>query len=143
TESIANMRQLALERLLLATLAAFVFGALVLVIYVSRVSGRLRRLRDEAEQAIDSAGRVRGLVAGSRARDEIGDLSRSYSAVLARLAQYTEYLENLARRLNHELRTPIAVVRSSLDNLRSETPQSSVVYLDRAEAGLDRLSAIL
>jgi dedicated sortase system histidine kinase len=143
TEAIATMRELALERLLLATLAAFVFGALVLVVYASRVSGRLRRLRDEAEQAIDSAGRVRGLVAGSRARDEIGDLSRSYSAVLARLAQYTDYLENLARRLNHELRTPIAVVRSSLDNLRSETPQSSTIYLDRAETGLNRLSAIL
>jgi len=144
TESITHMRQLALERLLIATLAAFVFGALILVIYVSRVSGRLRRLRDEAELAIDSAGRVRGLVAGSRARDEIGDLSRSYSAVLQRLAQYTDYLENLARRLNHELRTPIAVVRSSLDNLRSATePHQQGVYIERAEEGLKRLSAIL
>ncbi|MGZ5161922.1 MAG: ATP-binding protein, partial [Burkholderiales bacterium] len=99
---------------------------------------------DEAEQAIDSVGRVRGLVAGSSAADEIGDLSRSYSAVLQRLAQYTDYLENLARRLNHELRTPIAVVRSSLDNLRIETlPPGTSVYLDRAEGGLNRLSAIL
>jgi signal transduction histidine kinase len=87
---------------------------------------------------------VRGLVAGSRARDEIGDLSRSYSAVLQRLAQYTDYLENLARRLNHELRTPIAVVRSSLDNLRSATaPHEQAVYIERAEEGLKRLSAIL
>jgi dedicated sortase system histidine kinase len=144
TETITRMRQLALERLLLATLAAFVCGALILVVYVTHVSGRLRRLRDEAERAIDRAGRVRGLVAGSRARDEIGDLSRSYSAILQRLAQYTDYLENLARRLNHELRTPIAVVRSSLDNLRTEAlPQGSAVYLDRADAGLARLSAIL
>jgi dedicated sortase system histidine kinase len=144
TESITRMRQLALERLLLATLGAFVFGALILVVYVSRVSGRLRRLRDEAERAIDSAGRVRGLVAGSKAGDEIGDLSRSYSEILRRLAQYTDYLENLARRLNHELRTPIAVVRSSLDNLKSGAlgPEEAV-YLDRAETGLNRLSAIL
>ena len=144
TESITRMRELALERLLLATLGAFVFGALILVIYVSRVSGRLRRLRDEAERAIDSAGRVRGLVAGSTARDEIGDLSRSYSEILRRLAQYTDYLENLARRLTHELRTPIAVVRSSLDNLKSGTLASGdAVYVERAEAGLTRLSAIL
>jgi dedicated sortase system histidine kinase len=144
TESITRIRELALERLLLATLGAFVCGALILVVYVSRVSSRLRRLRDEAERAIDSAGRVRGLVAGSTSGDEIGDLSRSYSTVLQRLAQYTDYLENLARRLNHELRTPIAVVRSSLDNLRSESlPQSSMVYLDRAESGLSRLAAIL
>ncbi|HYC45425.1 MAG TPA: ATP-binding protein [Burkholderiales bacterium] len=144
SESIATIRSLALERLLLATLAAFVGGALILVIYVTRVSHRLRRLRDEADRAIDSAGRVRELAAGSTARDEIGDLSRSYSAVLKRLAQYTDYLENLARRLNHELRTPIAIVRSSLDNLRSETlPSGAGVYIERAEAGLDRLAAIL
>ena len=144
TESITRMRQLALDRLLLATLAAFVCGALILVIYVSRVSGRLRRLRDEAERAIDSAGRVRELVVGSSAGDEIGDLSRSYSEILRRLAHYTDYLENLARRLNHELRTPIAVVRSSLDNLKSEAlPEGSAVYLERAETGLNRLSAIL
>lgn len=144
TESISRMRQIALERLLLATLGAFVFGALILIVYVSRVSGRLRRLRDEAEQAIDSAGRVRALITGSTAGDEIGDLSRSYSAVLGRLSQYTDYLENLARRLNHELRTPIAVVRSSLDNLRSEPlSRGATVYIDRAEGGLHRLSAIL
>ena len=144
TEAITRIREIALERLLLATLAAFVCGALILVLYVSRVSNRLRRLRDEAEAAIDSAGRVKGLVAGSNASDEIGDLSRSYSAVLQRLAQYTDYLEHLARRLNHELRTPIAVVRSSLDNLRSELsqPQASI-YLDRAESGLNRLSTML
>ncbi|HYH42265.1 MAG TPA: ATP-binding protein [Burkholderiales bacterium] len=144
TETIMRMRQLALERLLLATLGAFVCGALILVVYVSHVSGRLRRLRDEAERAIDSAGRVRGLVAGSQAGDEIGDLSRSYSAILSRLAQYTDYLERLAQRLNHELRTPIAVVRSSLDNLKSAPlPEGSAIYLDRADAGLTRLSAIL
>ena len=144
TESVSRMREIALERLLLATLAAFVCSALILIFYVSRVSNRLRKLRDEAEQAIDSAGRVRGLVAGSSAGDEIGDLSRSYSAVLQRLAHYTDYLENLARQLNHELRTPIAVVHSSLDNLRSVTlPQDASVYLDRAEDGLNRLSAIL
>jgi dedicated sortase system histidine kinase len=144
TESIARIRAIAVERLLLATLAAFVCGALILVFYVTRVSKRLRILRDEADRAIDSAGRVRKLAAGSTASDEIGDLSRSYSAVLQRLAQYTDYLENLARRLNHELRTPIAVVRSSLDNLRTEAlPHGAAVYLDRAESGLDRLSTIL
>ena len=45
----------------------------------------LRRLRDEAENAIDSQGRVRGLVAGEKAHDEIGDLSRGFSTVLERL----------------------------------------------------------
>ncbi len=58
-------------------------------------------------------------LASSRAGDEIGDLSRSFSSVLARLAEYASYQEQMASRLSHELRTPIAVVRSSLDNLKS------------------------
>ena len=35
---------------------------------------RVRPLRDEAEQAIDSQGRVKKLIAGSTSGDEIGDL---------------------------------------------------------------------
>jgi signal transduction histidine kinase len=82
--------------------------------------------------------------AGEHARDEIGDLSRSFSTVLQRLAQYNDYLEQLAGRLTHELRTPIAVVRSSLDNLRlAQAPRDPGVYLARADEGLDRLETIL
>ena len=64
------------------TLIAFAVAALALFVFASSLSWRLRRLRDEAENAIDSQGRVRGLVAGEHARDEIGDLSRSFSTVL-------------------------------------------------------------
>jgi signal transduction histidine kinase len=87
---------------------------------------------------------VRQLAAGERARDEIGDLSRSFSTVLARLADYNTYLESLAGRLSHELRTPIAVVRSSLDNLKlAQTPEETETYLARASEGLRRLDTIL
>ena len=83
-------------------------------------------------------------LAGSRAGDEIGDLSRSFSSVLARLAQYAGYRENMASRLSHELRTPLAVVRSSLDNLRLQPlPGEGRVYIDRAQGGLQRLADIL
>jgi len=126
------------------TLIAFTAAAVVLLFFASRLSWRLRRLRDEAENAIDAQGRIRGLVAGEHARDEIGDLSRSFSTVLQRLAQYNDYLEQLAGRLTHELRTPIAVVRSSLDNMRLQSlPRDLGVYLARAEDGLNRLETIL
>jgi signal transduction histidine kinase len=87
---------------------------------------------------------VRKLLAGSSANDEIGDLSRSFSTVLERLAQYNRYLESMAGRLSHELRTPIAVVRSSLENLKLERmPEDAAVYLDRANDGLKRLDTLL
>src|SRR5262245_57009593 len=144
TNAIRSITNRALEQVVAVTLLAFLAGAVALLAFASRLSIRLRRLRDEAEAAIDSRGRVGKLIAGSRARDEIGDLSRSFSTVLERLGQYTTYLENMAGRLSHELRTPIAVVRSSLDNLGMQPlPQDANVYLARANDGLQRLTTIL
>lgn len=144
THSILSVRNQALERLLLTTVAVFALAAAVLLGFATRLSSRIRRLRDEAESAVDAHGRLQRLTSGSQAGDEIGDLSRSFSAVLAKLAQHHGYLESLAGRLSHELRTPIAVVRSSLENLRLEAdPAQAQVYLERAEEGLSRLSKIL
>ena len=144
THSILSVRNQALERLLLTTLVVFALTAAVLLGFATRLSHRIRRLRDEAESAIDARGRLKRLTSASQASDEIGDLSRSFSAVLAKLAQHHGYLESLAGRLSHELRTPIAVVRSSLENLRAEADAAKAqVYLERAEEGLARLSKIL
>jgi dedicated sortase system histidine kinase len=144
TQAILSFSNRALEQLAAVTLIVFVVAALTLFFFASRMSSRLRRLRDEAENAIDSQGRVRGLVAGERARDEIGDLSRGFSTMLERLAQYNDYLEHMASRLSHELRTPIAVVRSSLDNLRLQSlPGDAKIYVERANEGLIRLDTIL
>ena len=144
TNPILTVRNEALERLLVLTLTVFAAVAVVLLGFASRLSGRIRRLRDEAEGAIDASGRIGKLLTASRAGDEIGDLSRSFSTVLTRLAQHHTYLESLASRLSHELRTPVAVVRSSLENLRMEgVVESARVYVDRAEEGLNRLSRIL
>jgi dedicated sortase system histidine kinase len=144
TNPVASLRSDALERLLLLTLAVFAGTAAVLIGYASRISMRIRRLRDEAESAIDARGRLARLSVGSDAGDEIGDLSRSFSAMLARLAQHHAYLESMAGRLSHELRTPIAVVRSSLENLKlASTPEESRTYVARAEEGLARLTTIL
>ena len=137
-------RNRAFARLFNIVLAALLIGSVALTLYASWLSTRIRRLRDEAEAAIDAQGRVRGMVAGSNAGDEIGDLSRSFGSVLARLAQYASYQEAMASRLSHELRTPIAVVRSSLDALRMQPlPDDARVYMERAQQGLNRLAHIL
>ena len=112
TNRIASLRSQALEQLLVVTLAAFALVAAVLLWFATRISNRIRRLSDEAEAAIDARGRITRLTTASNADDEIGDLSRSFTTVLERLARYNAYLEALAGRLSHELRTPVAVVRS-------------------------------
>ena len=144
TNRIASLRSEALERLLVVTLAVFALVAAVQLWFATRISNRIRRLSDEAEAAIDARGRVTRLTTASEATDEIGDLSRSFTTVLGRLARYNAYLEALASRLSHELRTPVAVVRSSLENLHAaRTPEELRTYVARAEEGLARLSTIL
>jgi two-component system, OmpR family, sensor histidine kinase ChvG len=137
-------RNRAFERLFNIVLAVLLIGSIALTAYATWLSSRIRRLRDDAERAIDEQGRVRVPLASSSAGDEIGDLSRSFSSVLARLADYASYQEKMASRLSHELRTPIAVVRSSLDNLKaSALPEDARVYMARAQEGLSRLTQIL
>lgn len=145
THAVVTLKNRALERLFSTMLIGYAVAVLALLMFASRLSSRIRRLAREAETAIDAKGRVTGgLRASARARDEVGDLSRSFSSILDRLGQYTHYLENMASRLSHELRTPIAVVRSSLDNLALEPlPEPAKVYMERAQDGIVRLNTIL
>ena len=134
----------ALANLFNKTLAVSLIGALALVVFASRIGTRLRRLRDEAEAAIDQNGRVTGTLRPHHGSDEIGQMSQSFAAMMERLRQYNQYLENLARRLSHELRTPLAIVRSSLDSLALDPNRKAAeLYGARAREGLTRLDAIL
>jgi dedicated sortase system histidine kinase len=144
TNRVLAERNRAFERLFNVVLAVLLVGSFALTWFASRLSARIRRLRDDAEAAIDAQGRTRAPLASSSAGDEIGDLSRSFASVLARLAQYAAYQEAMAGRLAHELRTPVAVVRSSLDNLDDGSlPGDARVYVGRARSGIARLNAIL
>ena len=102
----------------------------------------LRRLSRATIQAVREDGSIDRSFRSSSSSDEIGELSRSYADLLERLGEYTDYLRGLSRKLSHELRTPIAVIRSSLDNLEQDSEQHEV-YLQRAREGLNRLGNIL
>jgi signal transduction histidine kinase len=144
TNAIQSFTARAFEKLISATLAAFVVVAAIMLLFASRLANRVRRLRDEAESAIDARGRVRALTTASSAGDEIGDLSRSFSHLLERLARYHDYLENMGARITHEFRTPVTVVRSSLDNLAVQPlPEEAREYMRRAEEGLARLNKLI
>ena len=166
TNGIRTLRNQALEKLFSSILAIMLLGALAFFLFASRISNRIRTLSNQAEMAIDEHGRISGNVDTSTTNDEIGDLSRSFSTAVNRLGQYNHYLENMSSRLSHELRTPIAVVRTSLETLaiqqqtkstqklatinkdesKSENEQTTEPenpYLVRAQHGVERLSLIL
>jgi dedicated sortase system histidine kinase len=141
---IRTFRNQALERLFNTMLAVMLAVVLGLFFFASRISRRIRLLRNQAENIIDDSGRVRNTIEASRNGDEIGDLSRSFSSIVERLTQYTSYLENMSSRLSHELRTPVTVVRSSLENLGMvANNEESAIYIERADEGIRRLNTIL
>ncbi|MBP6815838.1 MAG: hypothetical protein KA169_13180 [Burkholderiaceae bacterium] len=136
--------QRALERL--ALLAALAVSATVgtLLMIATLTVGRIVRLRNQAEAAIDARGRVVGSIAVSRLGDELSDLGAGYQRVLDRLREHQEYLGNLRSRLVHELRTPIMVVRSSLENLAAvDDPAQRSAYLERVRSGAERLEKVV
>ena len=144
SNGILILQNRALETLVNSSVVALALAAGVLLTFATRLSLRVRRLRDAAEAAIGADGRVRNVSIATSARDELGDLARSFQDMLERLAQYNRYLETMAGKLSHELRTPITVVRSSLENLdAASSDDERRVFTQRARQGIERLSGLL
>ena len=144
-ETYLSLTDRAFSRLLAYSLSAMAIAALGLLGYASVLSWRIRKLSRAASHAISADGQVTNSFPRSNARDEIGELSRHYAGLLERVREYNDYLRSLSRKLSHELRTPIAVIQSSLDNLEQSTvdaPESDI-YVQRAREGLSRLQRIL
>lgn len=142
-----NLARSAAESVIIMTLLVFAVAFGVLVWFAYRLTKRLTRLQRELGEIVDSKGRVRlaeGTLSAARDTDEVGALAQTLQAMAARQSSYNQYLEQLAARLSHELRTPVAVVRSSLDNLRgAPIADADRVFLQRADEGVARLSSMI
>jgi two-component system, OmpR family, sensor histidine kinase ChvG len=142
TAEILTLTRTATRRLLSTTLLASLGAAAVLLGFAALLSFRIRRLRDAAAVQVGQRGEITGGLPGTRAGDELGDLARSFDGLLARVRDHNLYLQSLGSRLAHELRTPLAVVRSSLDNLEAEQAASGP-WLGRARDGVDRMGGLV
>ncbi|MEM6485704.1 MAG: ATP-binding protein [Pseudomonadota bacterium] len=143
TERYLALTDRATSRLL--GLGAFVLATayLGLFAYASILSWRIRRLGLAAQRVADDQLAPQAFPR-SGFNDEVGELSRSYADLLSQIGDYNQYLRSLASTLSHELRTPIAIIGSSLEHLGSKpaTPARDE-YLCRAKEGLDRLARIV
>ncbi|MEJ0036490.1 MAG: ATP-binding protein [Gammaproteobacteria bacterium] len=139
-----TLRDHALTTLLNFTLITSALFMVAMFVFAAHLALRLSRLRKASENALTREGLVTTFPE-SKAPDELGDVARSFSTLLLRLNEYTGYLRTLAGKLAHEIRTPLTIVRSSLDNLETEKgiPDSARIYLERAREGSDRLNAML
>ena len=146
TNQVLGKQKEVLENVISVTLLVLVTVATALLLFASRLTLRIRRLRNATETAIDRDGRIvnQKLLAEAKSGDEIGDLSRSVSNMLERLSQYTSYLRGLPDTLAHEVSNPLNVVNSSLHNLSEELPGSAnSKYMERAKNGVNRIGSIL
>ena len=143
-DQLLALRDRALSRLFNLTLIATAAAVIIMFAFATWISLRIGRLRDAAESAVGSDGRIQLSMPESTSADEIGALSRGFERLLARLNEHAQYLRTLGGKLSHELRTPLTIVRSSLDNLESEGLRDDQRrYITRAREGTQRLQSIL
>ncbi|MGB0513497.1 MAG: ATP-binding protein, partial [Wenzhouxiangellaceae bacterium] len=140
----------AVLRLVGASLLSFVAAAAVLLLFAYRLALRIRRLQRDADRAVSADGSVVGQLKPARGGDELAGLTRGMSDLLERLRGQQQYLRTLADKLAHELRTPLSMIGSSLDNLEAhlseQAPHDSnavSAWLARASQGQRRLRRIL
>jgi len=143
-DQLLSLRDHAVSRLFEFTLLATAAAVIVMFGLASWISLRIGRLRDAADSAVGSDGKIRLDMPESEAKDEIGALARGFERLLVRLNEHTQYLRTLGGKLSHELRTPLTIVRSSLDNLEAEgLREEQRRFVNRARDGTLRLQSIL
>ncbi|MEL7311624.1 MAG: ATP-binding protein [Pseudomonadota bacterium] len=144
TDEILSLTSPQRTRMTVTVMGITLVIVLLLLAFATRLSLRVRRLSKAARTALDGRGHLKTELPGSRSMDEVGDVARDFESLLQQLETQRAWLQRLADNLSHELRTPIAVVRSSLDNLRHATEEPDrEVLLDRAAGGVERLQATL
>jgi len=143
SEGLLLMTNRALGRFSIIALMLVLVLAAGLWLFASRLSHRVQKLSTAVSRAMDHGGRVPEIPLTTSA-DELGELARNTEKLLRAVTEYTAYLQKLAGRLSHELKTPIAITRSSLENLASsDLDPNAREYLSRAQEGLDRQAAIV
>jgi signal transduction histidine kinase len=116
--------------IMLATLGMFFLVFFSLLFFSSWLAFRINRLKKQTTAVVDEKGRFISHVflSDSDRKDEIGELSRSFSSLLDRLNNYTHFLESVPRMLRHEILNPVNTISMSLQNmtLKESTPEDEV-----------------
>jgi two-component system, OmpR family, sensor histidine kinase MprB len=104
------------RRLIFAGFGVFVAAGLIGWLVAGRVTRRLVRLTDTAEN-VASTGRLNTPVP-VRGRDEVGRLAAAFDSMLGQLARAKDDQRHLVQDAGHELRTPLTSLRTNVAVLR-------------------------
>jgi two-component system, OmpR family, sensor histidine kinase ChvG len=127
--------------LFLVSIAA---AAALSLLAAATITRPIRRLRDQAQSVLDARGRLAGRFEPSRRRDEVGDLARSLGDLSRDLERRVGLLESFASDVAHELRNPLASIRSAVELAVSvEEPVERSRLLESAIEDTRRMERLL
>jgi signal transduction histidine kinase len=134
----------------LALLGSVVLGLVLLaavgVLTWITVGRALDPVREMTASAADWSERDPGRRFGATPRpDELGDLARTFDALLDRVAASLRHEQRLSAELSHELRTPLARIVAEIELLqrRERSPEDRAEAYAAVERSADQMSAIL
>ena len=132
----------AFEGLLMTSSIALALVVLTLLGFAIFLSYRIGRLRQEIT---GDAEHVPSALTRTPLKDELDELAQEFEQRLMAQRQLHSYLKALPQTLTHEIRTPVAIIRATLETLQDETitPLQHRELLNRAGSGLNRLSHII
>ena len=135
-------------RLVLRLAIALLVGLLVTAALAWYLSGRItrpvRRLALAADEVAE--GRYQTQLPEVTGRDEIADLTQSFTRMTERLAESEELERNFLMTVSHELRTPLTAIRGHVEALREgliEDPAMRADSLDVIAAESQRLERLV
>ncbi len=122
-----------------------VAAAIILSLLVSTTIVRpLQRLQREASAMLDRRGRLKGGFRASGRSDEIGDLSRSLAELTRRLEGHIRFIESFASDVSHELKNPLAAIRSATELLSEvDEPEQRQRFLTMIQNDIARLENLI
>jgi signal transduction histidine kinase len=130
-DKLRNVAFLALGLLFLASLGVGWFAAGVVVAPIGRITGVARQI-----QATDLSQRI-GM---GGPKDELRDLSDTFDGMLDRLETAFEAQRRFIQDASHELRNPLAVIRTNID-VALANPDSDPEELRRTAAVVERTAS--
>ncbi len=126
-------------RLLLSTLVSLLLSGMVSLLFSRAITRPVRHLTAAAETV--AQGRL-DVQVPTHSRDELGQLSRTFNTMTARLRAARQMQTDFVANVSHELRTPLTSIKGMVETLRAGAVDDLAVrdrFLQTVESETDRL----